>query len=101
MCWNREGHDLVDFVTGIAQSCNVYFYKIGGGYEPDHIDGLGIDRLGKWMRLFGFGKPTNVELPGELAGFIPSPDWKRITWGESWSTGDTYNAVIGQGYFLA
>jgi penicillin-binding protein 2 len=98
VCWNREGHGLVDFITGIAQSCNVYFYKVGGGYEPDHIDGLRIELLGKWMRLFGFGKPTNVELPGELAGFIPSPDWKRITWGESWSTGDTYNAVIGQGY---
>jgi penicillin-binding protein 2 len=50
------------------------------------------------MRLFGLGQRTNIELPGELAGFIPSPDWKRITWGESWSTGDTYNAVIGQGY---
>ena len=98
VCWNRNGHGLVDFVTGIAQSCNVYFYKVGGGYAPDHIEGLGIDRLGKWMKLYGFGKPTNVELPGELAGFIPSPDWKRITWGESWSTGDTYNAVIGQGY---
>jgi penicillin-binding protein 2 len=98
VCWNRQGHGLVDFVTGIAQSCNVYFYKIGGGYAADRIEGLGIDNLGKWMRLFGFGRLTQVELPGELAGFIPNPDWKRITWGESWSTGDTYNAVIGQGY---
>jgi penicillin-binding protein 2 len=98
VCWLRKGHGLVDFVTGIAQSCNVYFYKVGGGYAPDHIVGLGIKNLGDWMTRFGFGKLTNVELPGELAGFIPSPDWKRITWGESWSTGDTYNAVIGQGY---
>jgi len=98
VCWNREGHGLIDFVHGIAQSCNVYFYKIGGGYEDDNLEGLKIDNLGKWMRRFGFGQLTNVELPGELAGFIPSPDWKRITWGESWSTGDTYNAVIGQGY---
>jgi penicillin-binding protein 2 len=50
------------------------------------------------MRLFGLGQTTGIELPGELAGTIPSPDAKRITWGESWSTGDTYNAVIGQGY---
>ncbi len=98
VCWNRNGHGLVDFVTGIAQSCNVYFYKIGGGYAPDKIDGLNIDRLGKWMKLFGLGTKTGIELPGELAGSIPSRDWKRITWGESWSTGDTYNAVIGQGY---
>jgi penicillin-binding protein 2 len=98
VCWLRTGHGLVNFITGIAQSCNVYFYKVGGGYAPDGIKGLGIDGLGKWMKIFGFGKPTGVELPGEVTGFIPSPDWKRITWGESWSTGDTYNAVIGQGY---
>jgi penicillin-binding protein 2 len=98
VCWNREGHGLVNFTTGIAHSCNVYFYKIGGGYADDRLEGLGIDGLGRWMRHFGLGQRTNIELPGELAGFIPSPDWKRITWGESWSTGDTYNAVIGQGY---
>src|SRR5579859_353545 len=98
VCWKKDGHGLVNFITGIAQSCNVYFYKVGGGYAPDGIKGLGIDGLGKWMKIFGFGKTTGVELPGELGGFIPSPDWKRITWGESWSTGDTYNAVIGQGY---
>jgi penicillin-binding protein 2 len=98
VCWNRQGHGEVDFITGIAQSCNVYFYKIGGGYPDEDVEGLKIDRLGKWMRLFGLSQLTHVELPGELAGFIPNPDWKRITWGESWSTGDTYNAVIGQGY---
>ena len=98
VCWNRQGHGMVDFVGGIAQSCNVYFYKIGGGFAPDRIEGLGIERLGQWMTLFGMGKVTGIELPGEAAGFIPTRDWKRITWGESWSTGDTYNAVIGQGY---
>jgi penicillin-binding protein 2 len=98
VCWNRQGHGMVSFVRGIAESCNVYFYKIGGGYGPDRIDGLGIERLGEWMTRFGMGRLTNVQLPGEVAGFIPSRDWKRITWGESWSTGDTYNAVIGQGY---
>ncbi len=98
VCWKRDGHGPVDFITGIAQSCNVYFYKIGGGFPDDNLDGLGIELLGKWMNLFGFGQPTNVELPGELEGYIPTRDRKRITWGESWSTGDTYNAVIGQGY---
>lgn len=98
VCWNRQGHGLVDFIHGIAHSCNVYFYKVGGGFVADRIDGLGIDRLGPWMKLFGLGQRSGIELPGELAGTIPSPDAKRITWGESWSTGDTYNAVIGQGY---
>ncbi len=98
VCWKREGHGLVNFIYGLAFSCNVYFYKIGGGFAADGLDGLGIDKLGQWMRLFGLGQRSGVELPGELAGTIPSPDAKRITWGESWSTGDTYNAVIGQGY---
>ena len=98
VCWNRQGHGKVNFIRGIAESCNVYFYKIGGGYEPDGVKGLGIDSLINWMQLFGFGQPTGVELPGELSGFLPTQAWKRQTWGENWATGDTYNAVIGQGY---
>lgn len=98
VCWNREGHGQVSLVRGIAESCNVYFYKIGGGYADENVDGLGLENLGTWMERFGFGVPTGVELPGELGGFIPTRKWKRLTWSESWSTGDTYNAVIGQGY---
>lgn len=107
ICWisrtSQQKHGRVNFTRGIAESCNVYFYKIGGGYEPDRLPGLGIGKpgesgLGKWMWLFGFGQRTGIELPAEQAGFIPSPDWKRINQGESWSTGDTYNAVIGQGF---
>jgi penicillin-binding protein 2 len=102
VCWilrnTGEGHGLVNFVNGIAQSCNVYFYKIGGGYEPDRVEGLGDARLARWMEIFGFGDLTGIELPAELGGFIPTRDWKRINQGESWSTGDTYNAVIGQGF---
>ncbi|MGQ0602147.1 MAG: penicillin-binding transpeptidase domain-containing protein [Anaerolineales bacterium] len=112
VCWiyrtTNGGHGQVNFTRGIADSCNVYFYKIGGGYEPEKVDGLGIGRLDrlesgggglvKWMQLFGFGERTGVELPAEQAGFIPDPNWKRINQGESWSLGDTYNAVIGQGF---
>ncbi len=102
VCWiyrsTRDGHGQVSLVRGIAESCNVYFYKIGGGYADENLDGLGLEGLGKWMEYFGFGVPTGVELPGELGGFIPTRKWKRLTWSESWSTGDTYNAVIGQGY---
>lgn len=101
VCWiykTGRGHGLMDFVHGIANSCNVYFYKIGGGYEPDKLEGLGDVRLAKWMDLFGFGRSTEIDLPAEQAGFIPTRDWKRRTQGESWTTGDTYNAVIGQGF---
>ena len=101
VCWNRQGHGLVDFRTGIAQSCNVYFYKIGGGFAEDEQireGGLGLDDFNKWMGLFGFGQTTGIELPAEQTGIIPDKAWKRINIGENWATGDTYNAVIGQGY---
>jgi penicillin-binding protein 2 len=112
VCWiyrtTNGGHGEVNFTRGIAESCNVYFYKIGGGYEPEKVTGLGIGRLDrlesgggglvKWMQLFGFGAETGIELPAEQAGFIPDPNYKRINYGESWTLGDTYNAVIGQGF---
>jgi penicillin-binding protein 2 len=98
VCWKRDGHGAVDFVHGIAWSCNVYFYKIGGGYGPDRVDGLGIDLMGVYARALGYGAPLGIDLPGEHSGLIPDPEWKRLNLGESWSTGDTYNSVVGQGY---
>jgi len=108
VCWiyrsTNGGHGPVDFIRGIADSCDVYFYKVGGGWAPDKVDGLmneeRKDGLAKWMELFGFGQRTGIELPGESRGVVPTSKWKRINYGENWSTGDTYNAVIGQGYVL-
>ena len=104
VCWIDKslghGHGLVDFLHGLAWSCDVYFYKIGGGWADENVKGLGIDLLGKWMTLFGFGEYTGIELPGDAKAFVPTRDWKRINYGENWSTGDTYNAAIGQGYVL-
>jgi penicillin-binding protein 2 len=101
VCWLETGHGKVDFVRGIAESCDVYFYKIGGGWEEEGVEGLGIDRLATWMELFGFGQFTGVELPGEARGLIPTSTWKRRNYGENWATGDTYNAAFGQGYVLS
>lgn len=102
VCWKRDGHGDVDFVDGIAFSCNVYFYKIGGGFEDEIEDGgLGIDRIGRYARALGYGNQLGIDLPTEAAGLIPTRDWKRRTQGENWSTGDTYNATTGQGYVLA
>lgn len=98
VCWKRDGHGDVDFLHGIAFSCNVYFYKIGGGYEPDRLEGLGIDLMGVYARALGYGAPLGIDLPGEHPGLIPDAEWKRLNLGESWSTGDTYNSVVGQGY---
>jgi len=98
VCWKEEGHGEVDFLHGVAFSCNVYFYKIGGGYEPDRLEGLGIDLMGVYARALGYGAPLGIDLPGEHPGLIPDEEWKRLNLGESWSTGDTYNSVVGQGY---
>jgi penicillin-binding protein 2 len=104
VCWIEKstgsGHGKVNFLHGLAWSCDVYFYKIGGGWDDENVKGLGIDLLGKWMTLFGFGDYTGIELPGDAKAFVPTRDWKRINYGENWSTGDTYNAAIGQGYVL-
>jgi penicillin-binding protein 2 len=102
VCWYAAGHGEVDMLHGIAYSCNIYFYKVGGGYEDEVPgDGLGIDRIGMYARALGYGTTLGIDLPGEVPGLIPSPDWKRIALGESWSTGDTYNAATGQGFVLA
>jgi penicillin-binding protein 2 len=101
--WNEEvgGFGQIDFVNGIANSSNVYFYKLGGGYQDEIPEGLGVCRLGTYARALGYGEPSGIELPGEEDGLIPDPTWKRITKGENWSTGDTYLASVGQGYILA
>jgi penicillin-binding protein 2 len=102
VCWNEAGHGMVNFMWGVAYSCDVYWYKVGGGYEDEVAgNGLGIWRIGEYARALGYGSLTGIELPGEEEGLIPDPDWKRITKGENWSTGDTYIATMGQGYVLA
>ena len=97
-CWNEAGHGALDIVGGLAQSCDVFFYKVGGGFEETGFAGLGVERIAEYARLFGLGEPTGVELPVESGGLVPTADWKRHTYGESWSTGDTYNLSIGQGF---
>jgi len=101
VCWKRDGHGRVDMLQGIAFSCNVYFYKIGGGFPGEVEQGLGIEGINRYAPLLGYGSPLGIDLPGEVSGLVPDEDWKRINLGESWSTGDTYNAVTGQGFILA
>lgn len=102
VCWVKEGHGWQTVIDALANSCDVYFYHIGGGFE--RFAGLGIDRLNKYMREFGLGSRTGIDLPGESAGLLPNNQWKLEqpwnTRGEPWLTGDTYNLAIGQGYLL-
>lgn len=96
-----EGFGQIDFFHCIAYSSNVCFYKLGGGFEDEIPEGLGIDRLGEYARALGYDQASGIQLLGEADGLIPDPDWKRITTTEVWSTGDTYIASVGQGYVLA
>ncbi len=98
-CWAEEGHGQVNFLSAIAQSCDIYFYQVTGGYGD--FEGLGLERLVQYARLFGLGEPTGINLSGESAGLVPTSKWKRLTYSESWFTGDTYNMAIGQGFVLA
>lgn len=96
-----KGHGMVNFLRGVALSCDVYFYKVGGGYQDEVKEGLNIWRIGEYARALGYGQTLGIELPGEATGLIPDPTWKRIFIGENWSSGDTYIATIGQGYVLS
>ena len=87
-------HGLVDMRKAIAVSSNIYFYTVGGGYEDQQ--GLGPTRIKKYLSLFGWDQKTGIDLQGEYSGFIPDPDWKKKTKGQSWWDGDTYNLAIGQ-----
>ncbi|GAB4580965.1 MAG: penicillin-binding protein 2 [Anaerolineales bacterium] len=93
-----EGFGALDFVNAIARSSNVYFYKVGGGYQDEVPNGLGICDLKAYANALGAERLTGVELPGEAVGLIPDPRWKRTVQGENWSTGDTYLASVGQGF---
>jgi len=99
--WNEAGFGQLNFIGGLSNSSNVYFYKLGGGWKDEVPVGLGICRLGTYARALGYGVEPGTGLPYEARGLIPDPKWKRVTHGEGWSTGDTYIVSVGQGYVVA
>lgn len=107
VCWIYQtpqgSHGMMNMLLGLANSCDIYFYKIAGGYDQNDetVEGLGIDRLQNYAQQFGFGRTQGIELPIEAPGNIPTAEWKAINYGEPWSTGDDYNAAIGQGFVTA
>lgn len=88
----------VDIRRAIANSSNIYFYTVGGGYKD--IAGLGITRIKRYANLFGLGTKLGIDLPGEVVGSMPDPEWKKehIKNDPLWRLGDTYNTSIGQGF---
>lgn len=92
-----KAHGLVDMKDAIAVSSNVYFYTIGGGFKDQQ--GLGIENIEKYMRMFGFGKKTGIyqdDILEEKAGVIPNTEWKEKMFNDIWRIGDTYHTAIGQ-----
>jgi penicillin-binding protein 2 len=92
------------FFQGVANSSNIYFYYLGGGYqEGNHVlfQGLGAERLARYARAFGYGLRTGLDISGEQDGTIPDPTWKQFHKNEQWVKGDTYNMSIGQGDVLS
>lgn len=96
--WKAGGHGVTNVEKAIAESVNTFFYTIGGGWG--NITGLGPDRLAMWLSKFGWGKKLGIDLPGEVAGLVPTPAWKEQRGTEPWYIGDTYHESIGQGDIL-
>ena len=89
----RPGHGRLNLHEGMAQSCDIYYWTIGRDY-------LGVETIVNYARDYGFGELSEIDLPGEISGFIPTPQWKDRRLHEHWLGGDTMNMSIGQGYTL-
>jgi penicillin-binding protein 2 len=94
-----KDHGVTDIKKAIAESNNIFFYSIGGGWGPVKR-GLGPEGIKKGLEKFGFGSLAGIDLPSEEEGFLPTPEWKKRKTGESWYIGNTYNMSIGQGDLL-
>ena len=89
----KGGHgSFVDLDQAITESCDVFFYELG--FQ------VGIDMLADMSERFGLGRKTEIDLPGEASGIMPTREWKMENRGSQWFDGDTVNASIGQGYLL-
>src|SRR5688572_3403940 len=84
------GHGTVDMHKSIVVSCDTYYYVLAHD--------LGIDAISKFMGTFGFGSRTGIDVAGEVAGVLPSQDWKMRRFKQKWYAGETISIGIGQGY---
>jgi penicillin-binding protein 2 len=91
-CHKRRGHGGVNMLSGIFQSCDVYFYNIGRA--------IGADKIAEMSRRFGLGETFDLPIPWQKKGLVPDPAWKQKKYGKDWLVGETLNYSIGQGYLL-
>ena len=88
--WKEEGHGQVNLAKSIIESSDVFFYQLATQ--------LTVDRIATFLKEFGFGLKSGVDLYAEAEGILPDRKWKLGAIGESWFVGDTVNMGIGQGY---
>ena len=91
----KGGHGFIDMYRSIAMSCDVYYYQLGND--------MGIDRISSFMKPFGFGEKTGIDLEHEKTGILPSQEWKRERFkrnraAQKWVGGDTISIAIGNGF---
>ncbi|MGI8422748.1 MAG: penicillin-binding protein 2 [Chloroflexota bacterium] len=98
--WNPISQGTLTVRQSLAQSCDIFFYEAAGGNPYSKFQGLGIQKLAEYARLFGFGERTGLRLTGEERGLVPTEEWKRDVRKEPWFVGDSYNVGIGQGDLL-
>ena len=89
----KTGHGAVNMHKAQVVSCDTYFYILSFR--------MGIEKMNTWMRQFGFGEKTGVDLPSESTGLYPSQEWKLRTRKSKWLKGETISVSIGQGAFTA
>lgn len=91
--WKKSGHGHTNVNKAIVESSDTYFYQLA--YD------MGIDKMSAWMKMFGFGLPTGIDIYEESAGIMPSREWKQKRHKKQWLQGDTVNAGIGQGFWIS
>jgi penicillin-binding protein 2 len=91
--WLKGGHGTLTLVQGLERSCDPYFYHLGLA-----LANVSFDALPEYARGFGLGTPTGIEGVAEDGGLVPDPAWKLENRGEVWTSGDSVNLAIGQGF---
>lgn len=92
-CWKERGHGKMDLHHALKESCDVFFYQLG--------ERLGVDRIARYARDFGFGDVTGIDIDHEKKGLIPDREWKLSKYGVPWQGGETLSMAIGQSFVLA
>ncbi|MBT1070462.1 penicillin-binding protein 2 [Pelotalea chapellei] len=91
-CWNKKGHGTTNLKKSLRESCDVFYYQVGGN--------VGVDHIAATAKKFMLGASLGIGLKNEKSGLIPTTEWKQKRFGKRWIYGETMPVAIGQGYVL-